>query len=336
MYYFLLKEYKSKARPGLLLTAKLMIQGFISESWYIYNFKNNSKKDYLSDYSRLKTKFINKEYEVVLNNKLIFQSIMSPKVEMPKIFGVIQNGRLFESHDLKIGSIKKLQKLIDTNKKLIFKPISTGGGRGILLVEKNNHGLKVNRKNINWSVFQKLISTLNNYIICEFVEQADFLKKIFPYSTNTLRIVFFKNVKTGKCELAKIIHRFGGKVNQPTDNWSQGGLSVDVDINNKTFGKAAFFDASNKSLKFLSKHPVTKQQIEGIKISGLNHIIDKLQKLSNDLVYIKYIGWDVVITNEGFSVIEANNFTDVNLLQVHKPLLINDNLKEFYKYYRII
>ena len=84
MYYFLLKEYKSKARPGLLLTAKLMIQGFISESWYIYNFKNNSKKDYLSDYSRLKTKFINKEYEVVLNNKLIFQSIMSPKVEMPK------------------------------------------------------------------------------------------------------------------------------------------------------------------------------------------------------------------------------------------------------------
>ena len=51
---------------------------------------------------------------------------------------------------------------------------------------------------------------------------------------------------------------------------------------------------------------------------------------------LKYIGWDVVITKKGLYIIEANNSTDVELLQVHKPLLINERVRNFYKYYKII
>lgn len=43
-----------------------------------------------------------------------------------------------------------------------------------------------------------------------------------------------------------------------------------------------------------------------------------------------------VVTDEGVKVIEGNNYSDVNILQIHQPLLNNEKVKRFYKYYGII
>jgi len=58
--------------------------------------------------------------------------------------------------------------------------------------------------------------------------------------------------------------------------------------------------------------------------------------LANKLPYLDYIGWDIVPFEEYIIVIEANNHSDVNLLQVHKPLLKNEKIKSFYLYHEII
>lgn len=51
---------------------------------------------------------------------------------------------------------------------------------------------------------------------------------------------------------------------------------------------------------------------------------------------LRYIGWNIAITKKGLYIIEANNSTDVDLLQVHKPLLINEKVRNFYIYHEII
>jgi hypothetical protein len=55
--------------------------------------------------------------------------------------------------------------------------------------------------------------------------------------------------------------------------------------------------------------------------------------MAQSVPYIPYIGWDVVITETGFRVIEGNANSDVDLLQVHKPLLVDPKIREFYRSY---
>jgi len=65
-------------------------------------------------------------------------------------------------------------------------------------------------------------------------------------------------------------------------------------------------------------------------------IKNEILNAASKIPFIHYIGWDVVITDDGYKVIEANNYSDVNLLQVHQPLLRDDRVLEFFKYHGII
>ncbi len=47
--------------------------------------------------------------------------------------------------------------------------------------------------------------------------------------------------------------------------------------------------------------------------------------------YVKHAGWDVIVTDDDFVVIEINDHPGNRTLQVHEPLLRNDRLREFYE-----
>lgn len=49
-----------------------------------------------------------------------------------------------------------------------------------------------------------------------------------------------------------------------------------------------------------------------------------------------YVGWDIIVTDDGYKIIEGNNYSDVNLLQIHRPLLADPRVRRFYLYHGII
>lgn len=81
-----------QSNVDLLLKTKIKLsnKGFLTSSNYLYNFKNNNYKNYLLDYGREKAHFINKENSIILNNKVIFNSMISKHVNISKIYLVIQ------------------------------------------------------------------------------------------------------------------------------------------------------------------------------------------------------------------------------------------------------
>lgn len=67
--------------------------------------------------------------------------------------------------------------------------------------------------------------------------------------------------------------------------------------------------------------------------------MEKIKKeiinVANKFPYLNFIAWDVVVTDNGLYVLEANASSSLELFQIFKPLK-NTELWEFYKYYNII
>lgn len=63
---------------------------------------------------------------------------------------------------------------------------------------------------------------------------------------------------------------------------------------------------------------------------------EKVLKLASKLPYLPYVAWDIVPLDTEILIIEANNCSDVSFLQVHKPLLKDKKVREFYEYHGII
>ena len=58
-------------------------------------------------------------------------------------------------------------------------------------------------------------------------------------------------------------------------------------------------------------------------------------KLANNLPYMHFIAWDILITEEGFCIIEANTSSGVNIIQLWGGQR-NKELGDFYRYHKVI
>ena len=126
------------------------------------------------------------------------------------------------------------------------------------------------------------------------------------------------------------VHRFGTSLSKPVDNWTQGGLSSSIDLKTGELGKAVSYPFSG-TLDFQENHPETKTRISGVVVPRWKAIKAKILGMAKSLPFIPYIGWDIVVTEDSFKVIEGNNHSSIDLFQVHCPLLKNRKIKEFYQ-----
>ena len=95
-------------------------------------------------------------------------------------------------------------------------------------------------------------------------------------------------------------------------------------------GPAAAMPTSN-IVHWHEKHPESGQPIAGIQVPNWTRLCSEVLRLAKLLSAIPYIGWDIVVTEEGYFVLEGNTRTDVNVYQIHKPLLLDERTRKFYK-----
>jgi hypothetical protein len=56
--------------------------------------------------------------------------------------------------------------------------------------------------------------------------------------------------------------------------------------------------------------------------------------IASSMPFMPYMGWDIAITEDSIKVIEINSNPDVELFQVHQPLLNDQKIKNFFDQYK--
>jgi hypothetical protein len=312
-------------------------RGFYADHSLIYDFDRHGFDVYVSDLQRA-TRFesLNAPRERnLLNDKLVtFLFLRHVGTPTPTVHGFVSGGHLVGRAIG--GESPDLHELLRQRGRLVTKPRGGSGGVRFCLLEHRDGKVMVNGHEET-----DIDACLRgDVIVSDFVEQHDYARDIYPEATNTLRILALRDPSTSEPYVAFAIHRFGTDRSKPVDNTSKGGLTAQIDVSTGALGALAAMPGYNFAgpgrVVWADHHPSTGARVTGVAVPHWDAVTSGILGLMRAMSGSHCVGWDVVVTPDGFSVIEGNNRPDVHHLQVHRPLLVDARIRQFFEHHRVI
>ena len=307
---------------------KYNLKGYMADQVVLYDLKHH-KGEYLSEFDWYKSRYINEPYNFILNNKMVCNKLLEPYAKVPTIYAFKDHKIIGFEND--IDSVDKILALIKEKKNIYLKPISEGKGNGVNMLSYDGKSYLLNEKKCKKEAIIELLEKQNNWFLSGAIKQSSFLDSIYDKTTNTIRMITLKNKDTNKFELFFAVLRIGTSKTIPVDNGSKGGLVAKIDLETGELSEAK----NIHSLNVWEKHPDSANKKKGMVIPKWNKVKNVVFKLANEFPFLKFIAWDILLTDDGFCVIEANTSSGVNIIQIWGPQR-NKELGDFYRQYNVI
>lgn len=325
------------------------LSGFTTQSAVLYHL-NGSREEYLSDFNRhIFTPEINGGWSSLFDNKFSFYQLLCTHDEhRVPVYAVFREGKVhpIEATDgSEVTTGAWLRELLKREPKVVIKPITGGGGEGVKICSRVGGRYWINGRQYTATEFETEMNGLDQYISCKFVSQAEYARKLSPGTPNTIRALTMIDPNTGDAFLARAIQRIGSERSGSVDNVSNGGLSALIDSTTGSLGPGIQYPHPDQVDSITADgperhetHPDTGAQISGVQIPGWTEILNQLLAIAEEISYIPYAGWDIIVTDDdaSFKLIEANSHTGVRAMQVHGPLLADERIRSFYECYEVI
>lgn len=138
------------------------------------------------------------------------------------------------------------------------------------------------------------------YVVEDAIKQDPDIEAINPSSVNTVRVTTLTD-KQGCPQIISVILRAGAPGSH-VDNWGAGGVGYNFNLET---GICDQYGKDKKNRKYIY-HPGSNKQMLGYKLPHFEEIKDYVTKLGKLVPNVRYIGWDVAITTDGFDLVEMN------------------------------
>ena len=311
-------------------------RGFHSDSVVLYGLRNGDFHDYLSDYGRFSSASINEPYKVILDNKLAFRGFMGMYVRVPENVCLLTRNRIAPClDDPRIDGADSLLRYAREHGGIVLKPLASDGGKDILIVRWLDGVWYVNGDKFAEDALRARIRGLTGMVGTEYVTQGEFPASLFADSTNTMRIVTMIDPDTQRAFVPFAAYRIGTRASAPVDNWRRGGISAGIDVETGRM-TAGCLCARDGTVMWYDSHPDSGAALAGAEVPGWTNVCNAVRDVADRFPILPLVGWDVLLTHEGFCVIEGNSWMGVGVVQVHSPFLRDPRVRAFYEHHGII
>ncbi len=186
----------------------------------------------------------------------------------------------------------RLEAFLEDKTQAIYKPLEGSSGQGIVKYQRDD-----------WKelpLFMEQLSEAGDGILEEVVIQHPEMSRMCPTSVNTVRIATLLGDKQEGIVYAFL--RIGnGRV---MDNVDCGGMAARVDLES---GKLLTVGADKQGNTF-EKHPMTGTPIIGFTIPFFEEAKQMCLEAMRVVPQVRFVAWDVAITEKGPRFIEGNSF----------------------------
>ncbi|MFO7851417.1 MAG: sugar-transfer associated ATP-grasp domain-containing protein [Bacteroidota bacterium] len=332
-FKFIIENRNISEKSALREKLWALRKGFFLETVKLCGITKENYRDYMRDRAYLNLHPFNKQYSSIIDSKLFLPFLLKDYPEVvPEYYFLINDGRLVRL-DRGLSEKENLLSLCKGKKKLVLKPAWGTKGVGFHLLEYTERGLLLNGKESEKKELDGFIRTHNHYLITQYIEQHTYSSDINASSVNTVRISLYRDINDGRFHLAGSFHRFG-RAGYLVDNTVSkgGGIVVLIDIES---GKLLKLGLSREKGRYSRKikvtvHPDSGVSIAGVEIPGWQSMIKKILGIFNHLSFLSYVGLDIVVTREGFKIIEINSMPGINAFQLESGILKDENLGNFF------
>lgn len=266
--------------------------GFCGEDYFVntpgFAMRNFQKKDFFSHKKWLKVmKIFNiSEYEYLLGNKVDFLRYFSE---------YINHHFLYPSK----VSFEEFAAFVNSHAALLVKPVDDNQGHGI-----RKYIPSADLRND----YQSLIDA--NCFVEEVIVQHPKMK-LGGSAVNTVRIYTILDA-VGKAHVLKAVLRVGVK-DSIIDNYHAGGVIYPINVEH---GFVESYGISRVYGRKIAYQPGTDFLMLGFRVPNYDVLLRTVISAAESIPQIRYIGWDVAITESGVDIIEANHDADHALFSV--------------------
>lgn len=259
--------------------------GITANEYFLYNFQK------LADDER--RNFVGYEYKLKICKILrpsTNATLLSNKAKCYSVFREFYRRDLIEINSS--DQLDEFQQFCAKHQKMIVKPVSGNEGKGIYILDVAGKELK------------KEFGSILNKGVCvieELVQQAPALGCFHPNSVNTIRVVTYNTGHEVKILWTLFRMGQGGSF---VDNASAGGIIAAVDQNTGVIHTQGYSETAKCLYDY---HPETKQRICGYSIPYWDELKQQVQRMAMLIPDYHFVGWDLALTDSGWTMIEANS-----------------------------
>ena len=292
-------------------------KGFYSYRIEQYGLNDDNYKEFLSDYNYKRLRPLNGNFRKLLTDKILTYHLLSPFSEhVPqyyyKIYSLASGVKIisFSGEKKEELSVENIIQLLERKKKLVCKRAIGSHGEGFFKCEYDdlNQSFFINEKQMTRDeVKDFFLSRTATCFISEYIEMHDSLKRIYDKVACTVRIMTIDDHKNANVKHAYF--KIGTNSTGLTDNVSAGGIVAKVNIETGELYDPELIE--NHTFYPCPIHPDSQEPICGT-LPHWNLVKEKVEEISNYLFPLEYLGFDVVITNDGFKILEINTHQDLH------------------------
>ncbi len=317
LWWNLVLKSKNYFHVGLPVRLRYAFRGFSANEYVWYDLARNDYREYISNYKRTICRDINGKYKIILDDKIIFEDVFKPYVRVAESYAWISGGILYPRNGYAVdnGNIIDFLKKVKT---AILKREIGAGGSGVSLIEYDGSGFTVNGKPCSDGDLSELIlSGKKEAFLCEFMRQSDFENSLYPHSANTIRIICAKKKGEREARIIGAFQRIGNEKSKPVDNISAGAFAAEIDLETGVLGSGIAARSHNPEEVYqrYDTHPDSGAMIKGNRIPDWDSVKKQITDLTNRFPYLNLVAWDVLLTNEGLCIIEANASSGLVMFQ---------------------
>lgn len=309
-------------------------RGFFSTNIKLYGLNDRNYVQYLADFDYYRLQPINGPYNKWIDDKLTIKYILCPFNKfLPRYFYQLSSNRSgVVIHRLmdcprELGSdVTDIIKLLEVEGCLAAKLAAGTRGDGFCKIAYREDQYYINEAHVTKNQLTEFLNSLDKYIICEYLFTHKDLAGIWAETPNSVRVLVIKE-DGGQPRVAGSFIRFGTASSGAVDNICAGGIAATVDIDTGRFSKGRIY--LNHAWKPSEIHPDTRVPIEGT-LPFWDQIQAVIPAVCSYIPQMRFMGFDIIITDNGFKINEINSHPTIDLHNCWCPIYTDDNCKDFF------
>ena len=289
-------------------------RGFYSYRIKQYGLTEENYRSILSDYDYKWLRPLNCRYHKWLWDKLMAYYVLAPfRAYMPAYYYRIipENGKpavISYDTDCQRGEVADVVALLRQKGKLALKPAVGSHGEGFCKLAYEQGAFFVNNKERTEEEVLALLNGLTStYIVSEYIEMHHALQRIYDKVACTVRVMTIRDGAPSPIKNAYF--RIGTSFTGNTDNLGSGGIAAPVEPETGRFGNAELL--AEHEFRPCPTHPDTGVPVEGT-LPHWEEMKAEIEKICAYLSPLEYLGFDIVITEDGFRILEINTHQDLH------------------------